>query len=186
MLTLILLTVYWTALLLCVKHNDRAAVYGICRVKHLDRRDRAMLLLLLLLLPAVNLIVSGIPKLTLLTAMYIVYTAFGEEFFFRGFLPEALRGRCGAFAGAAVSALLFALMHCFNGASVVQPVCAACIGFALAASRYLTGSLAVPVVIHSCINLSGWQTPTAGYTALYASSVAAYAAMGYAILRRCK
>lgn len=184
MLTLTLLTAYWTALLLCVKRNNRAAAYGICRVKHLDRRDCAMLLPLLVLLPAVNLIAFGIPKLTLLTAAYIVYTAFGEEFFFRGFLPEALRGKCGMLAGAALNALLFALMHCFNGASAVQLVCAAGAGFALAASRYLTGSLAIPVVIHFCINLSGWQTSAEGYAALYIAAAAVYAAIGYAMLRK--
>ncbi len=184
-LTLALLTVYWAVLLLCAKRNGRASAYGICPIKLRSRLVCAMLLPLLLL-PILNIAVLGVPKMTALTAVYIVYIAFGEEFFFRGFLLEALRDKCGIFAAAVLSALLFALMHCFNGGSVIQPLCAAGVGFALAASRYLTGSLAVPVIIHFCINLSGWQTPATGYAALYISAAAAYAAVGYAMLRKCK
>ena len=184
-LTLALLTVYWAALLLCAKRSGRARAYGICPIKLRSRRDFAVLLTLLLL-PVLNIAVLGVPELMPLTAVYIVYAAFGEEFFFRGFLLEVLRNKCGVFAGATLSALLFALMHCFNGISAVQIVCASGVGFALAASRYLTDSLAVPVIIHSCINLSGWQTPTTGYEVLYISAAAAYAAVGYAMLRKCK
>lgn len=184
-LTLALLTVYWLALILCAKRNNRASAYGICPIKLRSRRDCAMLLPLLLL-PILNIVVLGAPKLTALTAVYIVYIAIGEEFFFRGFLLEVLRDKCGVFAGAVLSALLFALMHCFNGVSAVQLVCAAGVGFALAAARYLTGSLAVPVIVHSCINLTGWQTPIAGHTALHISAAAVYAAVGYTMLRKCK
>lgn len=183
-LTVALLTVYWTALIVHIKRNDTARLYGVCALSAQDKRNY-LLLLPLLLMPAVNAAL-GTFQITVLTTVYIAYIAFGEEFFFRGFLLGVLRQRCGVWLGSIISAVLFALMHCFNGVSAVQLLCAAGVGFALSASRFLTGSLVVPVVIHFCINVTGWQTAAPEHAPVYIALAAAYTACGVVMLRKSK
>lgn len=182
LLAVLLLTVYWAALLLCIRRKNREARYGLCMPRMGNRKSYG-LLVPLLLMPALNLAVSTV-QMTALTAVYIAYTAFGEEFFFRGYLLGALRNRYGIWLSAAISAALFGLMHCFGGGSGLQIICAAGVGFALAAVRFLTGSLLVPVLVHICINLTGWQPAPPGYEGVYLLVAAGYAAWGILLLRK--
>jgi len=73
----------------------------------------------------------------------------GEEAFFRGYLYTALRARKGVMVAVGCSALIFALCH-------LSPITAACMiflmGMALATAYERTGSLWVPILMHSVNN----------------------------------
>lgn len=181
-LTVALLTVYWAVLFLCIRRKGREERYGLGVPRIRNWKTHAMLIPLLLM-PVVNLAL-GTFQMTALTAVYIVYTAFGEEFFFRGYLLGVLRNQYGIWVSSAISAVLFGLMHCFSNGSWIQILCAAGVGFALAASRFLTGSLIVPVLVHIFINLTGWQSAPPGYEGVYLIVAAVYAAWGILMLRK--
>ena len=88
--------------------------------------------------------------LILLLASVCVFAPVFEEILFRGFLYRNLRDRLGPWAALAVSSAIFALAHL--DASNLLPLFA--IGFAFGLSYEKSGSLWVPVLIHSLWNLS--------------------------------
>ncbi|MEP6754183.1 MAG: CPBP family intramembrane glutamic endopeptidase [Chthonomonadales bacterium] len=77
-----------------------------------------------------------------------VLAPIGEEFFFRGFLFNALRRRINLPVAVCISALLFAVIHVAPlNVIVIFPM-----GIILALSYYYTGSLWVPIIIHMTNN----------------------------------
>lgn len=159
LLTPALLAVYWAVLLRGLYTRGRLRSYGLCRGRGLTARD-ALLSLPVLLFAALNAAFGGAwPGAA--EAVYLLFAAFGEEVLFRGVLPAVWGEKLGAVRAAAASAALFALLHLGSAvggsvsAAAVQALCAFGAGLLLTAVRARTGSIALPLLAHALINLTG-------------------------------
>lgn len=159
LLTPALLAVYWAALLRGLHTRGRLRSYGLCRGKGLTARD-ALLSLPVLLFAALNAAFGGAwPGIA--QAVYLLFAVFGEEVLFRGVLPAVWGEKLGVVRAAAASAALFALLHLGSAvggsvsAAAVQALCAFGAGLLLTAVRARTGSIALPLLAHALINLTG-------------------------------
>lgn len=159
LLTPALLAVYWAVLLRGLHTRGRLRSYGLCRGKGLTARD-ALLSLPVLLFAALNAAFGGAwPGAA--EAVYLLFAVFGEEVLFRGVLPAVWGEKLGAAGAAAASAALFALLHLGSAiggsvsAAAVQALCAFGAGLLLTAVRARTGSIALPLLAHALINLTG-------------------------------
>ena len=159
LLTPALLAVYWAALLRGLHTRGRLRSYGLCRGKGLTARD-ALLSLPVLLFAALNIAFGGAwPGIA--QAVYLLFAVFGEEVLFRGVLPAVWGEKLGVARAAAASAALFALLHLGSAvggsvsAAAVQALCAFGAGLLLTAVRARTGSIALPLLAHALINLTG-------------------------------
>lgn len=156
LLTPALLAVYWAVLLRYLHTRGRLRSYGLCRGRGLTARD-ALLSLPVLLFAALNIAFGG-ARPGIAEAVYLLFAVFGEEVLFRGVLPAVWGEKLGA---AAASAALFALLHLGSAvggsvsAAVVQALCAFGAGLLLTAVRERTGSIALPLLAHALINLTG-------------------------------
>lgn len=156
LLTPALLAVYWAALLRGLHTRGRLRSYGLCRGRGLTARD-ALLSLPVLLFAALNIAFGG-ARPGIAEAVYLLFAVFGEEVLFRGVLPAVWGEKLGA---AAASAALFALLHLGSAiggsvsAAAVQALCAFGAGLLLTAVRARTGSIALPLLAHALINLTG-------------------------------
>ena len=156
LLTPALLAVYWAVLLRGLHTRGRLRSYGLCRGKGLTARD-ALLSLPVLLFAALNAAFGG-ARPGIAEAVYLLFAVFGEEVLFRGVLPAIWGEKLGA---AAASAALFALLHLGSAvggsvsAAAVQALCAFGAGLLLTAVRARTGSIALPLLAHALINLTG-------------------------------
>lgn len=156
LLTPALLAVYWAVLLRVLHTHGRLRSYGLCRGKGLTARD-ALLSLPVLLFAALNIAFGG-ARPGIAEAVYLLFAVFGEELLFRGVLPAVWGEKLGA---AAASAALFALLHLGSAiggsvsAAAVQALCAFGAGLLLTAVRARTGSIALPLLAHALINLTG-------------------------------
>lgn len=154
-----LLAVYWAVLLRCLHTRGRLRSYGLCRGKGLTARD-ALLSLPVLLFAALNIAFGG-ARPGIAEAVYLLFAVFGEEVLFRGVLPAVWGEKLGAAGAAAASAALFALLHLGSAvggsvsAAAVQALCAFGAGLLLTAVRARTGSIALPLLAHALINLTG-------------------------------
>ena len=159
LLTPALLAVYWAALLRGLHTRGRLRSYGLCRGKGLTARD-ALLSLPVLLFAALNIAFGG-ARPGIAQAVYLLFAVFGEEVLFRGVLPAVWGEKLGAVRAAAASAALFALLHLGSAiggsvsAAAVQTLCAFGAGLLLTAVRARTGSIALPLLAHALINLTG-------------------------------
>lgn len=159
LLTPALLAVYWAVLLRGLHTRGRLRSYGLCRGKGLTARD-ALLSLPVLLFAALNIAFGG-ARPGIAQAVYLLFAVFGEEVLFRGVLPAAWGEKLGAAGAAAASAALFALLHLGSAiggsvsAAAVQALCAFGAGLLLTAVRERTGSIALPLLAHALINLTG-------------------------------
>ena len=129
------------------------------RGRGLTARD-ALLSLPVLLFAALNIAFGGAwPGAA--EAVYLLFAVFGEEVLFRGVLPAVWGEKLGAAGAAAASAALFALLHLSSApggsffAAAVQALCAFGAGLLLTAVRARTGSIALPLLAHALINLTG-------------------------------
>lgn len=154
-----LLAVYWAVLLRYLHTRGRLRSYGLCRGRGLTVRD-ALLSLPVLLFAALNAAFGGTwPGAA--EAVYLLFAVFGEEVLFRGVLPAVWGEKLGAARAAAASAALFALLHLGSApggnfsAAAVQALCAFGAGLLLTAVRARTGSIALPLLAHALINLTG-------------------------------
>lgn len=159
LLTPALLAVYWAALLRYLHARGLLRSYGLCRGAGLTARD-ALLSLPVLLFAALNVAFGGTwPGAA--EAMYLLFAVFGEEVLFRGVLPAVWGEKLGVVRAAAASAALFALLHLGSAlggsvsAAAVQTLCAFGAGLLLTAVRARTGSIALPLLAHALINLTG-------------------------------
>ena len=159
LLTPALLAVYWAALLRGMHTRGLLRSYGLCRGRGLTARD-ALLSLPVLLFAALNAAFGGAwPGIA--EAVYLLFAVFGEEVLFRGVLPAVWGKKLGAAGAAAASAALFALLHLGSAiggsvsAAAVQALCAFGAGLLLTAVRARTGSIALPLLAHALINLTG-------------------------------
>lgn len=156
LLTPALLAVYWAVLLRYLHTRGRLRSYGLCRGRGLTARD-ALLSLPVLLFAALNIAFGG-ARPGIAQAVYLLFAVFGEEVLFRGVLPAVWGEKLGA---AAASAALFALLHLGSAiggsvsAAAVQALCAFGAGLLLTAVRARTGSIALPLLAHALINLTG-------------------------------
>ena len=159
LLTPALLAVSWAVLLRCLHTRGRLRSYGLCRGKGLTARD-ALLSLPVLLFAALNIAFGG-ARPGIAEAVYLLFAVFGEEVLFRGVLPAVWGEKLGAAGAAAASAALFALLHLGSAvggsvsAAAVQALCAFGAGLLLTAVRARTGSIALPLLAHALINLTG-------------------------------
>lgn len=159
LLTPALLAVYWAALLRGLHTRGRLRSYGLCRGRGLTARD-ALLSLPVLLFAALNIAFGG-ARPGIAEAVYLLFAVFGEEVLFRGVLPAVWGEKLGAAGAAAASAALFALLHLGSAvggsvsAAAVQVLCAFGAGLLLTAVRARTGSIALPLLAHALINLTG-------------------------------
>lgn len=159
LLTPALLAVYWAALLRGLHTRGRLRSYGLCRGRGLTARD-ALLSLPVLLFAALNIAFGG-ARPEIAEAVYLLFAVFGEEVLFRGVLPAVWGEKLGAVRAAAASAALFALLHLGSAlggsvsAAAVQALCAFGAGLLLTAVRERTGSIALPLLAHALINLTG-------------------------------
>lgn len=159
LLTPALLAVYWAVLLRGLHTRGRLCSYGLCRGKGLTARD-ALLSLPVLLFAALNIAFGG-ARPGIAEAVYLLFAVFGEEVLFRGVLPAVWGEKLGAAGAAAASAALFALLHLGSAiggsvsAAAVQALCAFGAGLLLTAVRARTGSIALPLLAHALINLTG-------------------------------
>ena len=159
LLTPALLAVYWAVLLRCLHTRGRLRSYGLCRSRGLTARD-ALLSLPVLLFAALNAAFGG-ARPGIAEAVYLLFAVFGEEVLFRGVLPAVWGEKLGAAGAAAASAALFALLHLGSAvggsvsAAAVQALCAFGAGLLLTAVRARTGSIALPLLAHALINLTG-------------------------------
>lgn len=162
LLTPALLAVYWAALLRYLHARGLLRSYGLCRGAGLTARD-ALLSLPVLLFAALNAAFGGTwPGAA--EAVYLLFAVFGEEVLFRGVLPAVWSERLGAAGAAAAASALFALLHLGSAiggsfaAAAVQALCAFGAGLLLTAVRERTGSIALPLLAHALINLTGSGT----------------------------
>lgn len=159
LLTPALLAVYWAVLLRGLYTRGRLRSYGLCRGRGLTARD-ALLSLPVLLFAALNIAFGG-ARPGIAEAVYLLFAVFGEEVLFRGVLPAVWGEKLGAAGAAAASAALFALLHLGSAiggsvsAAAVQTLCAFGAGLLLTAVRERTGSIALPLLAHALINLTG-------------------------------
>ena len=159
LLTPALLAVYWAALLRGLHTRGRLRSYGLCRGRGLTARD-ALLSLPVLLFAALNIAFGG-ARPGIAEAVYLLFAVFGEEVLFRGVLPAVWGEKLGVVRAAAASAALFALLHLGSAvggsvsAAAVQALCAFGAGLLLTAVRARTGSIALPLLAHAPINLTG-------------------------------
>lgn len=159
LLTPALLAMYWAVLLRGMHTRGLLRSYGLCRGRGLTARD-ALLSLPVLLFAALNAAFGSTWPGTA-EAVYLLFAVFGEEVLFRGVLPAVWGEKLGAAGAAAASAALFALLHLGSalGGSVsaaeVQALCAFGAGLLLTAVRARTGSIALPLLAHALINLTG-------------------------------
>lgn len=159
LLTPALLAVYWAALLRGLHTRGRLRSYGLCRGRGLTARD-ALLSLPVLLFAALNAAFGG-ARPEIAETVYLLFAVFGEEVLFRGVLPAVWGEKLGAARAAAASAALFALLHLGSAiggsvsAAAVQALCAFGAGLLLTAVRARTGSIALPLLAHALINLTG-------------------------------
>lgn len=156
LLTPALLAVYWAVLLRGLHTRGRLRSCGLCRGRGLTARD-ALLSLPVLLFAALNIAFGG-ARPGAAETVYLLFAVFGEEVLFRGVLPAVWGEKLGA---AAASAALFALLHLGSAvggsvsAAAVQALCAFGAGLLLTAVRARTGSIALPLLAHALINLTG-------------------------------
>jgi len=159
LLTPALLAVYWAVLLRCLHTRGRLRSCGLCRGRGLTARD-ALLSLPVLPFAALNIAFGG-ARPGIAEAVYLLFAVFGEEVLFRGVLPAVWGEKLGAAGAAAASAALFALLHLGSAvggsvsAAAVQALCAFGAGLLLTAVRARTGSIALPLLAHALINLTG-------------------------------
>lgn len=159
LLTPALLAMYWAVLLRDLHTRGRLRSYGLCRGKGLTARD-ALLSLPVLLFAALNIAFGG-ARPGIAQAVYLLFAVFGEEVLFRGVLPAVWGEKLGVVRAAAASAALFALLHLGSAlggsfsAAAVQALCAFGAGLLLTAVRERTGSIALPLLAHALINLTG-------------------------------
>lgn len=159
LLTPALLAVYWAVLLRGLYTRGRLRSYGLCRGRGLTARD-ALLSLPVLLFAALNAAFGG-ARPGIAQAVYLLFAVFGEEVLFRGVLPAVWGEKLGVVRAAAASAALFALLHLGSAlggsvsAAAVQALCAFGAGLLLTAVRERTGSIALPLLAHALINLTG-------------------------------
>lgn len=176
LLTPALLAVYWAVLLRGLHTRGRLRSYGLCRGRGLTARD-ALLSLPVLLFAALNIAFGG-ARPGIAEAVYLLFAVFGEEVLFRGVLPAVWGEKLGAVRAAAASAALFALLHLGSAvggsvsAAAVQALCAFGAGLLLTAVRMKTGSIALPLLAHALINLTGGAELTTPRAAAYLAASA--------------
>ena len=151
----------------------------------------------LALLPLVNLQIGaarGMGETTIEILGLALFGAVAEELFFRSFLQNYLRGKCGGreILSALFVNILFAASHVMNLFSYATPVyaavqtlCAFGVGFSLSAIYARTGKIGICIFIHLLINLTGifvGFTLTPSETAVYAAVAFMYAAHGWFLL----
>lgn len=176
LLTPALLAVYWAVLLRGLHTRGRLRSYGLCRGKGLTARD-ALLSLPVLLFAALNIAFGG-ARPGIAEAVYLLFAVFGEEVLFRGVLPAVWGEKLGVVRAAAASAALFALLHLGSAlggsffAAAVQALCAFGAGLLLTAVRMKTGSIALPLLAHALINLTGGAELTTPRAAAYLAASA--------------
>lgn len=187
LLTPALLAVYWAVLLRGLHTRGRLRSYGLCRGKGLTARD-ALLSLPVLLFAALNIAFGG-ARPGIAQAVYLLFAVFGEEVLFRGVLPAVWGEKLGAVRAAAASAALFALLHLGSAlggsfsAAAVQALCAFGAGLLLTAVRERTGSIALPLLAHALINLTGGAELTTPRAAAYLAASALCALCALRLLR---
>lgn len=187
LLTPALLAVYWAVLLRGLHTRGRLRSYGLCRGKGLTARD-ALLSLPVLLFAALNIAFGG-ARPGIAQAVYLLFAVFGEEVLFRGVLPAVWGKKLGAVRAAAASAALFALLHLGSAlggsffAAAVQALCAFGAGLLFAAVRMKTGSIALPLLAHALINLTGGAELTTPRAAAYLAASALCALCALRLLR---
>ena len=187
LLTPALLAVYWAVLLRGLYTRGRLRSYGLCRGKGLAARD-ALLSLPVLLFAALNIAFGG-ARPGIAEAVYLLFAVFGEEVLFRGVLPAVWGEKLGAVRAAAASAALFALLHLGSAlggsfpAAAVQALCAFGAGLLLTAVRERTGSIALPLLAHALINLTGGAELTTPRAAAYLAASALCALCALRLLR---
>lgn len=176
LLTPALLAVYWAVLLRGLHTRGRLRSYGLCRGRGPTARD-ALLSLPVLLFAALNIAFGG-ARPGIAQAVYLLFAVFGEEVLFRGVLPAVWGEKLGAVRAAAASAALFALLHLGSAlggsfsAAAVQTLCAFGAGLLFAAVRMKTGSIALPLLAHALINLTGGAELTTPRAAAYLAASA--------------
>lgn len=176
LLTPALLAVYWAVLLRGLHTRGRLRSYGLCRGRGPTARD-ALLSLPVLLFAALNIAFGG-ARPGIAQAVYLLFAVFGEEVLFRGVLPAVWGEKLGAVRAAAASAALFALLHLGSAlggsffAAAVQALCAFGAGLLLTAVRERTGSIALPLLAHALINLTGGAELTTPRAAAYLAASA--------------
>lgn len=187
LLTPALLAVYWAVLLRGLHTRGRLHSYGLCRGKGLTARD-ALLSLPVLLFAALNIAFGG-ARPGIAETVYLLFAVFGEEVLFRGVLPAVWGEKLGVVRAAAASAALFALLHLGSAlggsfsAAAVQTLCAFGAGLLLTAVRMKTGSIALPVLAHALINLTGGAELTTPRAAAYLAASALCALCALPLLR---
>lgn len=187
LLTPALLAVYWAVLLRGLHTRGRLRSYGLCRGRGPTARD-ALLSLPVLLFAALNIAFGG-ARPGIAETVYLLFAVFGEEVLFRGVLPAAWGEKLGVVRAAAASAALFALLHLGSAlggsfsAAAVQTLCAFGAGLLLTAVRERTGSIALPLLAHALINLTGGAELTTPRAAAYLAASALCALCALQLLR---
>ena len=150
-------------------------------------------------LPLVNLQIGaarGMGETTIEILGLALFGAVAEELFFRSFLQNYLRGKCGGreILSAFLVNILFAASHVMNLFSYATPVyaavqtlCAFGVGFSLSAIYVRTGKIGICIFIHLLINLTGIFVGTSlseTEAALYLAVAFVYALHGFLFLKR--
>ncbi|MGM0488245.1 MAG: ABC transporter permease subunit/CPBP intramembrane protease [Planctomycetota bacterium] len=97
--------------------------------------------------------VEAVPPLVLILLLAVI-PAVMEEFFFRGYLFQGLRGACGERATILVSALLFGLFHVLSPSALtpVRFLPSTLLGLVLGWVCYRTRSVLPCMLLHACHN----------------------------------
>lgn len=97
--------------------------------------------------------IQAVPPVVLVLALAVI-PAIMEEFFFRGYLFQGLRGPCGERATILISALLFGLFHVLspNALTPVRFLPSTLLGLVLGWTCYRTRSVLPGMLLHACHN----------------------------------
>ena len=169
---------YWGAFLYILHRKGRWEMYGICLPKQFPVSS-VRLSAAAFLFAAANLLSDGTVGLAEWTELRWIEAAarfleitllvWGEEVFFRGFLPEFLSDRIGQTPGQWGAILLFALMHLVNlvqgenrGYILLQTICAFVFGLLLWLLRSQSGSLLPGTILHMLVNLTAGTVTSSG------------------------
>lgn len=159
MLQTLVMICFWFFLFGDLYRKRKLKEYGVCLPKIQNAAFHNMPLLLLAI---VNVAICN-RTFVFWTALWLVISAMGEEFFFRGFLLSWLMKKCknNSLLAVIISSFLFAVMHVVNIREaesfvyiVMQILCAGMAGFCFTIVAWREKSIFWSTINHSLINIT--------------------------------
>lgn len=159
---ILLIALYWGVLFVVLHKKNKLKTYGICLPK-VSKFSDCMIYIPFLLLIIINLVCNKEEICLNWTALWMGYSAFGEEFLFRGFLLSNFTSQYkkNILKGSIWTSCLFTGAHVVNMYSgfsleyvITQCIYAGTLGFCLAVLVCIKQSVIPTIIIHLLINIT--------------------------------